>query len=231
MHLLNRRPARSETVTESTAHFDLRSLAVEPRERIRIPKQSGRAFTVSKGELVRVIDVEGEQVADLVCFSHPDRTLRSSTDQTRDVARTLYISVGHALYAHSGEAMLTIVADDVRRHDLLYAWCRPEMYRRIYGQSEHPNCHDNLLGALEAYGVTDAELPMPFNIFQNTVIHPDGRMEVKAPLSSAGDGIVLRAERDLLVAVSACSVDRSPCNGYNPSPIDIEIYAAEDNRS
>jgi uncharacterized protein YcgI (DUF1989 family) len=122
--------------------------------------------------------------------------------------------------------MLTIVADDVGRHDLLYAWCRPEMYRRIYQQENHPNCHDNLLGSLAPYGVTDDELPMPINIFQHVVIHPDGRMEVKPPLSKPGDAILLRAERDLLVAVSACSVDGSACNGFNPSPIDIEIYPA-----
>ena len=203
-------------------------LPTRPRETIRIPKQSGRAFVVETGEHLRVIDVEGEQVADLVCFSYPDRTLRSSTDQTRDVARTLYITSGHALYALSGEPLLTIVADDVGRHDLLYAWCRPEMYRRIYGQDEHPNCFDNLRGALAPYGVSAAELPMPFNIFQHVAIHPDGRMEVKAPLSRSGDAIVFRAERDLLVAVSACSVDKSACNGFNPSPIDIEIYPVQD---
>jgi uncharacterized protein YcgI (DUF1989 family) len=180
------------------------------------------------GEFLRVIDVEGEQVADLVCFSHPIRTLRLSTDQTRDVARTLFITTGHALYALSGDPLLTIMADDVGRHDLLYAWCRPEMYRRIYGQDEHPNCFDNLLSALAPYGVTAAELPMPFNIFQHVVIHSDGRMEVTAPLSRAGDAIVVRAERDLLVAVSACSVDKSACNGFNPSPIEIEIYPGLD---
>jgi uncharacterized protein YcgI (DUF1989 family) len=201
-------------------------LPTTPRERFRIPKQSGRAFTVAAGELITVIDVDGRQVADLVCFSYPERTLRSSTDQTRDVARTLYISTGHSLYALSGDPLLTIVADDVGRHDLLYAWCRPEMYGRIYGQVDHPNCHDNLLGALAPYGVTDAELPMPFNIFQHVVIHPDGRMEVKAPLSRPGDALVLRAERDLLVAVSACSVDGSACNGFDPSPIEIEIHPA-----
>jgi uncharacterized protein YcgI (DUF1989 family) len=199
-----------------------------PRERIRIPKQSGRAFTANAGELVRVVDVEGEQVADLVAFSYPDRALRSSTDQTRDVARTLYISTGNSLYALSGEPMLTIVADDVGRHDLLYAWCRPEMYRRIYDQDDHPNCHDNLLGALQPYGVIDGELPMPFNIFQNVAIHADGRMEVQAPLSRAGDALLMRADMDLLIAVSACSVDRSACNGFNPSAIDIEIYSGAD---
>jgi len=214
-------------MTESPGRQRSSRLFSAPRETIRIPKQSGRAFVVTAGELVKVIDVDGEQVADLVCFDYPDRALRSSTDQTRDVVRTLFITTGHSLYALSGEPLLTIVADDVGHHDLLYAWCRPEMYRRIYGQDDHPNCHDNLLGALTPHRVTDAELPMPFNIFQHVVIHPDGRMEVKAPLSRPGDAIVLRAERDLLVAVSACSVDRSACNGYNPSPIDIEIHPAQ----
>jgi len=216
---------------ESTERQRTTLLRSEPREKVRIPKQSGRAFTVAAGELVKVIDVAGEQVADLVCFSHPDLELRSSTDQTRDVARTLYITAGHALYTLTGEPLLTIVADDVGRHDLLYAWCRPELYRRIYGQEDHPNCHDNLLSALAPYGVTDAELPMPFNIFQHVVIHPDGRMEVKTPLSRPGDAIVLQAERDLLVAVSACSVDGSACNGFNPSPIDIEIHPSQELRA
>jgi uncharacterized protein YcgI (DUF1989 family) len=197
----------------------------QPRERIHIPKQSGRAFPVAAGELIRVIDSEGQQVADFVALT-PDRRLRFSTDQTREVARTLSITTGHGLFALNGERLLTIVADDVGRHDLLFAWCRPEMYRRVYQQDDHPNCHDNLLGALAPFGVSDEELPMPFNIFQHVVIHSDGRMEVKPPLSRPGDSIVLRAERDLIVAVSACSVDKSACNGFNPTAIDIEVHPA-----
>ncbi len=196
----------------------------EPRARIHIPKQSGRGFEVNSGEFVRVIDTEGEQVADLVALS-PDRTLRFSTDQTRDVIRTVYATTGHSLYAKTGEKLLTIVADEVGRHDMLYAWCRPEFYKRLFGEDDHPNCHDNLLGALAPFGVSADELPMPFNIFQNVQIHPDGRMEVHPPRSRAGDSILLRAERDLIVAVSACSVVKSKCNGYSPSSIDIEIYS------
>jgi uncharacterized protein YcgI (DUF1989 family) len=199
-------------------------LSGDPRISIHIPKQSGRGFVVFAGEFIRVIDVEGEQVADFVALS-PDRSLRFSTDQTRDVIRTLYATTGHSLYAKTGETLLTIVADDVGRHDMLYAWCRPEFYRRLYGEEVHPNCHDNLLGALSQFGVTDDELPMPFNIFQHVQILADGRMEVHPPLSKPGDSILLRAERDLIVAVSACSVVKSKCNGYNPSSIDIEIYA------
>ena len=198
----------------------------EPRARIHIPKQSGRGFAVSAGELIRVIDAEGEQVADFVALS-PDRSLRFSTDQTRDVIRTIYATTGHSLYAKTGEKLLTIVADEVGRHDMLYAWCRPEFYKRLFNDDAHPNCHDNLLNALRPFGVTDEELPMPFNIFQHVQIHPDGKMEVHTPLSKVGDSILLRAERDLIVAVSSCSVAESKCNGFNPSSIDIEIYAPD----
>lgn len=199
----------------------------EPRARAHIAKQSGTAFTVAAGERIRVIDPEGEQVADFVAFGCPDRALRLSTDQTRDVARTLFVTTGHGLYSPGGERLLTIVADEVGRHDLLYPWCRPELYRRLWGEENHPNCRDNLLAALAPYGVSEAELPMPFNIFQHVVIHSDGRMEVRRPLSKPGNSILLRAERDLLVAVSACSVVKSACNGYNPTPIDIEIFPVD----
>jgi uncharacterized protein YcgI (DUF1989 family) len=199
-----------------------------PRETVHIPKQSGRAIRLRRGELLRVVDPQGEQVADLVAFSEPDYAEVFSAAQTREVARTLFVSTGHGLYAKSGVPLLTIVADDVGRHDLLFPPCRPEMYRRVYGQEDHPNCLENLAGALSPFGITLNEVPMPFNIFQHTVIHPDGRMEVRAPLSKPGDAICLRAETDLLVAVSSCSVDLSACNGHNPTPIDLEIYAAAD---
>lgn len=198
----------------------------EPRQRVHIPKQSGRAVTLAAGELLRVIDVEGEQVADLVAFGQPDRDVRLSTAETLDVAETLFITTGHGVYANTGVRLLSIVADDVGRHDLLYPWCNPRLYERIWGQPDHPNCHDNLLAALASYGVTAAKLPLPFNIFQNTVIHEDGRMDVQRPLSRAGDSILLRAERDLLIAVSACSVDDAPTNGFDPTSIGLEIYPA-----
>ncbi len=199
--------------------------------KIRIPKQSGRAFTVSAGELVRVIDVEGEQAADFVAFTYQDRSLRFSTDQTRDVARTLYVTTGHGLHAGNGEELLTIVADDVGRHDMLNAWRRPELCLRVYGQENHPNCHDNLLAALAPHGVAGAQLPIPFNIFQQMVVHEDGRMEVRAPLSKPRDSIPLGAERDLLIAVPSCSDDKPARTWFNPTPIEIEIYGASENKT
>lgn len=199
----------------------------QPRLRIHIPKQSGRAVVLAAGELLRVIDPAGRQVADLVAFGHPDRAVRFSTDETRDVEEAISITTGHGLYAATGERLLTIVADDVGRHDLLYPWCNRRLYARIWGQPDHPNCFDNLLAALAPYGVTAAELPMPFNVFMHVAVHPDGRMEVLPPRSRPGDSLLLRAERDLLVAVSACSVDEAPCNGFDPTPIDLEVYPAD----
>jgi hypothetical protein len=51
-------------------------------------------------------------------------------------------------------------------------------------------------------------------------------MEIKEPTSRAGDFYDLRAEMDLLVAVSNCPQERNPCNGFKPTPMGIIIYRA-----
>lgn len=57
----------------------------------------------------------------------------------------------------------------------------------------------------------------------NTVIDPSGKVSVERPLSKAGDYIELRAEMDLIIAISACPCSESVCNGYKCTPIAVEI--------
>ena len=105
--------------------------------------------------------------------------------------------------------MLTIVDDEVGRHDFLFAPCSTAMFERQYDIREpHPNCLDNLSGALAEYGITPDQIGIPFNAFMNVQHHPDGRLEVLPPTSQAGDALTLRAEMDLVIAVSACAASR-----------------------
>jgi uncharacterized protein YcgI (DUF1989 family) len=99
------------------------------------------------------------------------------------------------------------------------------MYRSQYGVLQyHPNCRDNLMEALERASCAPEHLPVPFNVFMNVSIDSGGKVRVEAPLSRKGDYLVLRALMDLVVAVSACSVDLSPCNNYVCTPIRIEVF-------
>ena len=182
----------------------------------------GTGLMLRRGERLRVIDPEGGQSGDLVAYA-ADGSERLSNGRTFDYGGKIYLTTGDVLWSDRSNPMLTIVADDVGRHDFLYASCSLEMYRKQYAVTGyHPNCHDNLLAALRELGLDPGPLPTAFNLFMNVEVAADGRLSFAPPRSRAGDAIVLRAEMDLAVAVSACPT--STCNGgAPPRPLAFEV--------
>ncbi|MDX1435604.1 MAG: urea carboxylase-associated family protein [Anaerolineales bacterium] len=191
---------------------------------IHIEAQSGTAFRLEQGETVRVIDVEGEQVADLFCFAASDTDEKLSSGQTTDYSGKLYLSAGDALYSNRSRAMLTITGDTVGRHIMLYAPCSQPMFEKTYSASEpHPNCQDNLAASLAPYRIDASQITIPLNIFMNVQIAPDGSLAIKPPVSKSGSYLELRAEMDLIVGLSACSAGL--CNNFKCTAIRAEIYS------
>jgi uncharacterized protein len=187
-----------------------------------VPAGGGAGSRLRRGERLRVIDPEGGQTGDLVAYA-ADGSERLSNGRTFDYGGKIYLSTGDVLWSDRSNPMLTIVADDVGRHDFLYASCSLEMYRKQYAVTGyHANCHDNLLAALRELGLDPGPLPTAFNFFMNVEVAADGRLSFAPPRSRAGDAIVLRAEMDLAVAVSACPT--STCNGgAPPRPLAFEV--------
>ncbi|MGI6082252.1 MAG: DUF1989 domain-containing protein [Limnochordia bacterium] len=201
-------------------------MSQRPRVRHRIPAQTGYGFLLDRGQYLRVVTPTGAQVADLVAFGQHDLTHWLSNGRTFDYSGTIYLTQGHTLYSNRSEPMLTIVADDVGRHDFLYTACSQEMFCIQYGiRTPHPNCLDNLAQALAMYGVRSHMIPTPFNIFMHVDVLPTGQLQIHPPKAKPGDSIIFRAETDLVVAVSACSA--SVCNGGSCKPIDIEIIGPD----
>jgi uncharacterized protein YcgI (DUF1989 family) len=190
--------------------------------RARLQPQTGTAFLLSAGDVLRVIDPEGEQVADLVAFSREIPTAWVSAGRSFDYNDTIYLTAGHVLYSNRSAPMLTIVEDQVGRHDFLYTPCSAEMFARLYGVTgHHPSCFENLASSLAPHGIHPDAIPTTFNIFMNVDVAPDGRLSIHPPRSRAGDAIELRAEMDLLVGLTACSAELS--NNHRLKPIDFEI--------
>ncbi len=187
-----------------------------------LPARQGTSLRLARGQVLRIVDVEGGQTADLVAFQSGDPTRWLSNGRSFDYASKLYFSTGDILYANTSEPMLTIVADDVGRHDFLYTACSIEMYRIQYGVTgDHPSCLDNLSRAL---GVAPHLVPTPFNVFMNAGVQPDGRIVIEPPRSRPGDAILLRAELDLAIGLSACPAGL--CNGGRTKPLGYEILDA-----
>ena len=195
---------------------------------IDIPGYQGRALRVDEGSVFRVIDVEGCQIADMFTLCAADIGEYFSPALTRQVIFRLTPTPGDILYSNRRRPMLTFLHDtSPGRHDMAFAPCDPGFYVALGADDSHPNCRDNFYRAMSALDLSMEPPPDPFNLFQNTAPGPDGDFEVGQTLSKAGDYVEFRAEMDVIVVVTACSVDL-PVEGIEPicgksTPLRIQV--------
>ncbi len=191
--------------------------------RAHLAPQTGTGFTVRRGELLKIIDPQGEQVSDLIAFALEDRAEWLSSGRTIDYANTIYLTTGHTLYSNRSRPMWTIVDDSVGRHDFLLTPCSAETFTILYKSTgHHPSCFENLATALAPFGISGDAIPTTLNVFMNVEVMPSGELSILPPRSRAGDYLLLRAEMDLIVAVTACSAELS--NNGSFKPIDVEVH-------
>ncbi len=199
-------------------------LSGKVKEELVVSARGKLARVIRKGDVLRVIDLEGKQVMALVCFSLERPSEKFWVANTAKLNNTPYLSKGNVLYSDYARKMFTIVEDTVGVHDLLCGSCCAEIDFVQYGMEEHFGCMENLAEVLKEYGVSRGDIPMSFNIFMNAPIEEDGSFAIKEPVSGPGDWIDLKAEMDLIVGMSNCPQDLNPCNGGNPSPLKVGIY-------
>lgn len=181
---------------------------------------SGIRLDVKKGQNITVIDIEGGQVVDFFAEAADCPNEFLSTGVTIDCNESLKLKIGDIIYTNLYRPMMKVLSDDVGEHDLLHPCCRPEMYDFFYHNGKgHPNCLDNINTALNE----QRPIITPVNLFMHTKINTDGSIAVEAPISRAGDKIVIKALLDITLGAAACSVSESKCNSGKCSPVKIII--------
>lgn len=190
-----------------------------------IAARHGAAFEVREGERIQIVDQEGKQTAILVAFKKDDHSEWASTTHTSEGLGSIMLRLNGHIVSNRRNWMLRLEEDMVGRHDMLMPACNGRRYLDYYGLPDHANCQDNLTTALAEHGVPYDRLPDPFNFFMHVAILGDGTVEVREPLSEAGDFVVLRALTDLVVAISACPNERNAQNDRTPSDLLVRIYA------
>lgn len=193
----------------------------------RIPPQSGAGFRLKKGDVLVVIDPQGEQVSDLMAFAADQPQEWLSSGRTFDYNETIYLTTGHRLYSNRSRVMFTLLRDDVGRHDFLLTPCSTETFELLYppGTAEgHPSCFGNLVKALGPFGIEPDQIPTTLNIFMNVLVDETGKVHIGPPISQAGQRLELRAEMDLIVGLTACSAEGS--NNGTFKPIDYRVIPA-----
>jgi aminomethyltransferase len=190
----------------------------------RVGPADAIAFELRAGELVQIEDIQGCQVSDFLAFRDERRDVGISNTVTRSLVDGLFPLPGQRFYDGSGNALLELVEDTVRRHDTFGIACNRETYE-AFGFSGHRNCTDNFNRELAAYGYSPRRFWEPVNFFYNTRIAGDGRLiDVEPALSKPGDFVLMRAETDLIAAASACPDDILPTNGFNPTDVRVRVF-------
>ena len=187
-----------------------------------IKPRHGVGIILEKGQKLKVVDPQGEQVSDFFCLMKENPEEYLSSGRTIDYLSKIYMEKGDVLYSSKSRKMCKIIEDTCGRHDFLLTPCSRDTFEIIYGdKSPHQGCEGNLIKAFNSLGIELSSLPTTLNLFMNVQMDLDGKIEVKPPQSRAGDFVVIEALEDLLVGLTACSALDS--NNGSFKPIDYEV--------
>jgi urea carboxylase-associated protein 1 len=183
---------------------------------------------IKRGQVFRIVDLEGNQSADTLFFDAHDPADRYSAADTIRHQAALYLTTGTRLMSTAGHVLLTIVADTCGRHDTLGGACSRESNTMRYAlakESMHA-CRDIFIrGAQECRPeLGKRDLACNINFFMNVPVTPDGRLTFADGVSAPGRYVELCAERDVIALISNCPQLNNPCNAYNPTPIEVLIW-------
>ena len=198
---------------------------------IIVPAGHAEAFVVNREQVMRIGQVEGEQVGDVIMFNAHDYR------EHFDVGESLILNwiencgdLKHITKFYSQPSrenlMFTVLEDTTKIH---FVWnsarCSPKIYamRDKVNVPPHRSCQTNLAEAIAPYGLSPDDVPDVFNVFMNVDI-VENKFVIRPPVVKKEDYIDLRAEMDSLVAVSACPSDRAITNAGRTKPLKVQIF-------
>jgi len=200
-------------------------------EEFVIPARHGRAFVVRRGQVFRIFPMEDGQVGDCVFYNAADHREWFHVGQSWAINGILGTGTSKSFRHFYSKpprenVMMTVLEDTYANHwGNMGGRCSSRLYQlRDRIAAGHRSCQENLTEALAPYGLSGDEVMDVFNVFMNVDLHPDGSFKIRPTTVTRNDYIELRAEMDILAAVSACPADTSPTNGGQCRPLGIRIY-------
>jgi len=192
-----------------------------------VPAGEWWARALRRGQTLRIVDLEGRQAVDFLCYNAENPEERYNAADTMKFAKTIFLTRGHGIYSNLGRRLLTIVEDTCGRHDTIGGCCSAESNEFRYGVKDTPSCRANFHRALAGFGLGPKDIVANLNFFMNVPVAPDGTMGIVDGLSKPGDYVDLRAEMDALAVISNCPQVHNPCNGFNPTPIRLIVTESD----
>lgn len=184
---------------------------------------------VCKGQTLRILDLEGNQAADTLFFNADNPAERYSAMDTIREQGNLYLTTGSQLRSNENNIMLEIIADTCGRHDTIGGACATESNTVRYDLEKRcmHACRDSWMLAIAEhpeFGISKRDISHNINFFMNVPVTEEGGLTFEDGISAPGKYVEMTACIDVIVLVSNCPQLNNPCNGYNPTPIELLIW-------
>ncbi|MDQ0903588.1 urea amidolyase associated protein UAAP2 [Paenibacillus sp. V4I7] len=181
------------------------------------------------GQVLRIVDLEGNQAADTLFYDAENPEDHYSAVATIAGQSNIYLSTGSVLRAESGKELLKIVADTCGRHDTVGGSCSAQSntVRYSHDKLSMHNCRDTFMLQLaqhESGAYTKRDLAPNINFFMNVPVTPDGGLKFDDGVSAPGCYVEVQSLGSSMVLISNCPQLNNPCNAYNPTPIQVLIW-------
>lgn len=180
---------------------------------------------IGKGDILRIIDLQGQQAVDFLCYSAADPTDRYNAANTIKLNKNIYLGKACILWSVRANPMVTIVEDTcASSHDTLYGCCSIEVDQVRFDKTNTQGCQSNFESELAKHGMGAKDIVANINFFMYVPVEPDGAIAIADSMSKPGNYVDLRAEMDLLVVISNCPERDNAAAGYKPTPIRVIVY-------
>jgi len=196
------------------------------REDTIVPAGEPWSAWVRKGDVLRLVDLEGRQAIDFLCYNASDPAERYNAANTIKLNHNIYLGKGSVLWSVRARRMMTIIEDSCGAHDTLYGCCSIEIDEVRFGKTNTRSCQSNFEAELARHGLGEKDIVANVNFFMNVPVEADGAVAIAEGRSKPGDHVDLRAEMDLLVVISNCPERDNPAAGFKPTPVRAIVHSS-----
>ncbi|MCF4166758.1 DUF1989 domain-containing protein [Zavarzinia compransoris] len=179
---------------------------------------------LARGERLRLINPAATPGVSFFMWNAADTSERYNSADTVKLQWNASLPRGRVLFSDMGRVMASIVEDSCCAHDTIVGGSTPASSLAKYGAEGLRNTAENMRLAASKFGLGKRDLAPVISFFSPVSVGEDGRFEWRDGVLKDGDFVELRAEMDLLVAVSNCPHPFSPGAEFAPSPVQAIVW-------
>ena len=199
---------------------------------IVLPAGESWLHEVKRGQVFRILDLEGNQAVDTLFYNMEEKLERYNMADTLKAQHTAHLTKGFVCYSDMGRVLASIIDDSCRWHDTLCGMSNASQVEAKYGKAAyqqsrnemHRNARDSFIIELGKWGLGKRDIVPNVNFFSKVSADDAGNLRYEKNHSKAGNFVELRFDMNVLVVLSACQHPLDPAPHYAPRPVQLQAW-------